>query len=182
MKIRYSESLILIWQLAETEARKLRAPEIEPRHLLLSLCKSVDLDLPELVRKDLPDRNDVLEELLREVRRLRVVFRTVGLDARAFRHALRSESSGGEYDLPSSDSLHRSILSKQMFADAEHLAEIVNSPVFPMQLLYAILATADGLRDRLIDQFGISVDRLRKTVTREVAFPWAGERPKAGSN
>ena len=54
-------------RLAELEARQLKASTIEPTHLLLGLCKSVDLDLPVLVQKDPPDRDEVLEEFLREV-------------------------------------------------------------------------------------------------------------------
>ncbi len=67
---------------AKLEARNLKASTVDPAHLLLSLCKSVDLDLPALVPKNLPDRDAILEELPREVRRLRDIFRTAGLDAR----------------------------------------------------------------------------------------------------
>ena len=86
MKSQHSNSLILVWRVAEFEARHCRKrPTIEPTHLLLGLCKVVDLDLPEFVSKDAPDRNEVLEELLREVRKLRTVFRAAGLDAKTFR-------------------------------------------------------------------------------------------------
>jgi len=78
-------SLILVWRVAEFEARHAKASTIEPNHLLLGLCKVVDLDLPEFVTKDAPDRDEVLEELLREVRRLRTVFRAAGLDTKTFR-------------------------------------------------------------------------------------------------
>jgi hypothetical protein len=45
MKSRHSSSLILIWRIAEFEARHLNASTIEPTHLLLGLCKVVDLDM-----------------------------------------------------------------------------------------------------------------------------------------
>ena len=80
--MKHSASLILVWRVAEFEARHAKASTIEPTHLLLGLCKVVDLDLPEFVAKDAPDRDEVLEELLREVRRLRTVFRAAGLDAK----------------------------------------------------------------------------------------------------
>jgi hypothetical protein len=44
MKARYSDSLVLSWQVAELEARRLHAPFIEPAHLLIGLSKIVDLD------------------------------------------------------------------------------------------------------------------------------------------
>ena len=182
MKVRHSDSLILIWRLAELEARQLKASTIDPIHLLLGLCKSVDLDLPALVRKDSPDRDEVLEELLREVRRLRTIFRAAGLDARTFRRALRRKT-GGTRTVPSEPQrLRRSKAAKQMFADAEHFAEMADSIVYPVQLLYALVSVDDELRDDLMDQLGVKPERLRKVVKREMVSPWAGEKPSAGRN
>src|ERR1017187_790662 len=89
IEMKHSPSLILVWRVAEFEARHAKASTIEPNHLLLGLCKVVDLDMPEFVTKDATDRDEVLEELLREVRRLRTVFRAAGLDAKTFRRKLR---------------------------------------------------------------------------------------------
>lgn len=182
MKVRHSESLVLIWRLAELEARALKAANIEPVHLMLGLCKSVDLDLPSLVQKDSPDRDGVLEELLREVRRLRNVFRAAGLDACAFRRALRGKC-GCKLVAPSvSERLRRSKEAKQVFADAEHFAELAGTVVFPVHLLYSAVSLADEVRDALLDELGVELERLRTVAKREVAFPWAGEKPSAGRN
>lgn len=182
MKKRHSDSLILMWRLAEIEARHLNATSIEPTHLLLGLCKSVDLDLPALVQKDSPDRDEVLEELLREVRRLRTIFRAAGLDARVFRRALRRKSKGKEIVLSEPQSLRRSKAAKQVFADAEHFAEMANSVVFPAQLFYAVISIEDEVRDDLLDQLGVEPERLQKVAKREIVSPWAGEKPSAGYN
>lgn len=182
MKVRHSDSLILIWRLAELEARQLKASTIEPTHLLLGLCKSVDLDLLALVQKDSPDRDEVLEELLREVRRLRTIFRAAGLDARCFRRALRRKSGGDRIAPSESQRLRRSKAAKQVFADAEHLAEMANSVVFPVHLLYAVVSTEDELRDDLLDQLGVEPARLEKVAKREAMPPWAGERRAPGNN
>lgn len=181
MKVRHSDSLILMWRLAELEARQLKASTIEPTHLLLGLCKSVDLDLPALVQKDSPDRDEVLEELLREVRRLRSIFRVAGLDARSFRRALRRKSAGNRLAPSEAQRLRRSTAAKQAFADAEHFAEMANSVVFPVQLLYALMSIDDQVRDDLLDQLGVEAERLRRVTKREVA-PWTGEKPSAGRN
>lgn len=182
MKVRHSDSLILIWRLAELEARQLKASTIEPTHLLLGLCKAVDLDLPTLVQKDSPDRDEVLEELLREVRRLRTIFRAAGLDARTFRRALRRKSGGDRIAPSESQRLRRSKAAKQVFADAEHFAEMANSVVFPVQLLFAVVLADDEVRDDLLDHLGVEPDRLREVAKREVAFPWTGEKRSAGLN
>lgn len=179
MKVRHSESLVLIWRLAELEARALNAANIEPVHLMLGLCKSVDLDLPSLVQKDSPD---VLEELLREVRRLRTVFRAAGLDACAFRRALRGKCGCKLVAPAASERLRRSKEAKQVFADAEHFAELACTVVFPVHLLYSAVSLADEVRDALLDELGVELERLRTVAKREVAFPWAGEKPSAGWN
>jgi hypothetical protein len=182
MKVRHSDSLVLMWRIAELEARQLKASTIEPTHLLLGLCKSVDLELPALVQKDSPDRDEVLEELLREVRRLRTVFREVGLDARTFRRALRRRCGGNRNAPSESQRLRRSKASKQAFADAEHFAEMTNSVVYPIQLLYAVISTEDALRDDLLDEFGVQLARFKKFAKREIMPSWPDAKPSAGNN
>ncbi len=182
MKVRHSESLVLIWRLAELEARALKAANIEPVHLMLGLCKSVDIDLPSLVQKDSPDRDGVLEELLREVRRLRTVFRAAGLDACAFRRALRGKCGCKLVAPPASERLRRSKEAKQVFADAEHFAELAGSVVFPVHLLYAVVSTADELRDTLLDEMDVDIERFRAVGKREVAFTWKEENVPPGRN
>ncbi len=180
--MRHSDSLILIWRLAELEARQLRASAIEPTHLLLALCKSVDLDLPCLVSKDSPDRDDVLEELLREVRRLRTIFRAAGLDARTFRRALRRMSGGNRSSRSESPRLRRSKAARQVFSDAERFAAVTGSLVFPAHLLYAVALLDDQLCDGQMEQLGVDRQRLRELAKRDVMFPFGSEKRSAGRN
>jgi len=182
MSARISKSLVLIWQLAEFEARQLRAVLIEPQHLLLGLCKSVDVDLMALPIKDSPDRDEVLEELLREVRRLRTDFRAAGLDPRAFRRALRQKWVGSQGAEQESKRLHRSKDSKAIFSEAEHLAELSSSPVFPVHLLYTVVCMKDELRDQLLDLHGVEPARLLKLAKRDAIPLREGDRPQAGMN
>jgi hypothetical protein len=157
MKPRHSDSLILIWQLAELEAKHLHSPRIEPIHLLLGLCKSVDIDLPALFSKYSPNRDEILEESLREVRRLRTVFQTAGLDVRAFRRALRRKAGGRRSSPSECQRLRRSTEAKQVFADAEHFAEMANSSVFPVHLFYAVLSGADYAPVSLMVRLGCNL-------------------------
>jgi ATP-dependent Clp protease ATP-binding subunit ClpA len=174
MKSRHSSSLILIWRVAEFEARQQNATTIEPTHLLLGLCKVVDLDLPELVSKDSPDRDEVLEELLREVRKLRTVFRAAGLDARAFRRRLRRASPDRRFSLAESERLRRSPAAKQVFADAEHFAQLGSGTVYPVHLLYATLLAKDEHRDTTLGESNIEKKRLLNVAKREVLVPHLG--------
>ena len=174
MKSRHSNSLILIWRVAEFEARHLNASTIEPTHLLLGLCKVVDLDLPELVSKDSPDRDEVLEELLREVRKLRTVFRAAGLDAKTFRRRLRRPSPERRFSLTESERLRRSPAAKQVFADAEHFAQLGSGTVFPVHLLYATMLAEDKHRDATLGKLKIEKKRLMSVAKREVLMPQIG--------
>jgi len=185
MKVRHSDSLILIWQLAEFEARHANASMIEPAHLLLGLCKSVDLDLTALVSNTLPERDEILEELLREVRRLRAIFRAVGVDACKFRRALRRKCAGQrtlELQDEEAQRLHRSKSAKQVFADAEHLAEMDKAIVFPAHLLYAVISVDDSERDDLLKRQGVEITILRNEAKREVLTFLQRESPPPGHN
>lgn len=93
MSARHSQSLLLVWRVAEIEARNANASEIDLTHLWLGLCKVVDIDLPSAVSRRAPDREEVLEELLREIKRLRRVFRAGAMDACAFRRKLRAKAA-----------------------------------------------------------------------------------------
>ena len=168
MKSRHSNSLLFIWRVAEIEARHSKASEIEPAHLLLGLCKAVDLDLPGLVPKDSPDRDEVLEELLREVRRLRTLFRAAGLDAKTLRRRLRCASAERRFALDDSERLHRSSASRQVFATAEQFAQLGHCIVFPIHLLYATLFAEDNHRDATLAELKIEKKRLISLAKREV--------------
>lgn len=171
MKPRYSVSLDLVWRVAEIEARRLNASTIEPVHLLLGLCKVVDLDLPELVSKDLPDRDEVLEELLREVRKVRTVFRASGLDAKIFRRKLRRVPPERRFAIDDGKRLRRSSLTKQIFANAEHFTLLGGSVVYPVHLLYATLLAKDDGRDTTLAELNVDKKRILTVAKREVLTP-----------
>jgi ATP-dependent Clp protease ATP-binding subunit ClpA len=167
MKSRHSNSLLLVWRVAEFEARHLNALTIEPTHLLLGLCKVVDLDLSELLSKDLPDRDEVLAELLREVRKLRTVFRAAGLDAKTFRRLLRRASPAHRFTMDNSQRLRRSSAAKKVFADAERFAQLGGSAVYPVHLLYATLLAEDEHRDTTLAEVNADKRRLLSVAKRE---------------
>lgn len=167
MRPKHSNSLLLVWQVVELEARHLRAEFIEPNHLLIGLLKVVDLDLTVLVAQGIPNRNDLLEELLREVRRLREVFQTGDVDARVLRRKFRRMCEGSHDVSVPKRRLHRTQASKDVFADAEHFAEISGTAVFPIHLLYALLLSKDNERDEVFVAENIVVKRFRDAAKRE---------------
>jgi ATP-dependent Clp protease ATP-binding subunit ClpA len=164
---RVSSSLVLIWQVAEFEARRLTSPTIEPLHFLLGLSKVVDLDLPAMIKQELPNRGEILEECLREVRRLRHLFQNAGLDATAFRRRLRRALGDHGLMLECPGCLHRGPAARKVFADAENYAQLDNGVVYPAHLLFAILATNDTQRDRVLKELGINEERLQEAAAQE---------------
>ena len=176
-----SSSLFLIWQVAEFEARQLKASTIEPIHLLLGLSKTVDLDLTALVSKEGPNHDEVLEECLREVRRLRNVFRSANLNAAIFRRRMRRASGEQRFSLEQSERLHRSPAARKMFTDAEHLAQFTDGVVYPVHLLYTVLTTKDSQRDEVLKELGIDKKHLREAVRQEL-LGVATHTPKTTTN
>ncbi len=179
MPASHSSSLALVWLLAQFEARHLKASTLTPTHLLLGLCKIVDIDLPELVSKSAPDRDEVLEESLREVRKLRTVFRTAGVDAKRLRRSLRKPEPERRFELDASNRIRRTPAAKRIFADAEHIAELGGGVVYPVHLLYATMINEDEHRDNTLASLGFDKKRLLSVAKRQVLLP-AGE-PSTGS-
>ena len=168
MKSRHSTCLLLVWRVAEAEARHLNATTIETTHLMLGLCKVVDLDLMELVSKNSPDRDEILEELLREVRKLRTTFRVAGVDAKTLRRRLRRASPERRFSFAEAGRLRRSSAAKRVFADAEHFAQVSNGAVYPVHLLYATLLAEDEYRDAVLAELKIDKKRLLSVAKRDV--------------
>jgi len=164
-KARHSRSLYLIWQLAELEARRLDSPVIKPLHLLLALSKSVDVGLPSIVSKELSNRDAVLEECLREVRRLRSLFSAAGLNGAIFR-SLRCIPTKQDALVSGPGALHRSRAAMEVFAAAEHYAGLRKCVVYPVYLLLAVLCTEDPQRDLVFKETGVSRERLHEVVVQ----------------
>lgn len=66
----------------------------------------------------------VLEECLREIRKLRTVFRTAQVDPMLLRRNLRRSQPERRFQLDESERLRRTPEAKRVFADAEHFAEL----------------------------------------------------------
>ena len=129
---------------------------------------------PPLMSKDAPDRDETLEELLREVRRLRTVFRVAGVDATRLRRSLRRASQERRFPLDDSERLRRSSAAKTVFADAEHFAQLGNCAVFPVHLLYATLLSEDEHRDATLDKLNIDKKRLLNVAKRDALANQSG--------
>jgi hypothetical protein len=187
MSATHSNSLALVWQVAQFEARHLKATALAPTHLLLGLCKIVDLDIPALVSNTAPDRDIVLEESLREVRKLRSVFRTAQVDPMLLRRTLRKSQPEPRFQMDESDRLRRTPEAKRVFVDAEHFAELNAGVVYPVHLLYACLLAEDDAREAVFASLGIDKNRFLTVAKRQIGLsamdgPSGSKPPRARWN
>jgi len=174
----YSSSFVLMWQLADFEARQIEAAEIEPSHILLGVFKSVDVDLTTVVSGggSLADRDESLENMLREVRRLRRIFDNCALDARKFRKCYRDQLGESVSVSSTIGMLHRSEDSHTIFRGAGQLA--AERRVFPVHLLGSVLKVHDPLRDDVLGEQGVQLETLEQATELEMlAAQSAGDDP-----
>lgn len=180
MKPRHSHSLLFVWRIAEAEASNLNCLMIDPNHLLIALCKAVDLDLPAFVEEDLPDRDALLEELLREMRYLREAFHAAGLDTKRFRRALRAKNRKASRAHVKGDdrTLTRSPEARKVFLLAEQISTLEGNIVWPSHLLQAIASVNDQQRDELLAKFSLSSNGLQRVFEKKIWFD-QGSRSRA---
>jgi hypothetical protein len=116
----------------------------------------------------------LLEELLREFRRLRESFGSAGFDAMRFRRHYRTVLPEGSAGLnPTVARLHRNDAAKDLFSEAEGIAAISGGVVYPVHLLYALLAEGDSQREKAMATVGSNEARLRQTLKQHL-FPEQG--------
>jgi hypothetical protein len=181
MKAPRSISLLVVWRLAELEAKHLGATQLEPAHFLIGLAKAVDVDWIEVVDKEDEDREAVVEELLREMRKLREELEGAGLNPKRLRRRLRKAIGLGQ---PKKEvtRLRRSKEARLGFNGAEKLAELAGTPVYPRHLLRAVGAAADARLLGLLHAAGMDVTCLAKAGAAAdgpgIGPSLAGEEPE----
>ena len=168
MSVKQSVSLVLVWRIAELEARQLKSDMIEPVHLLLALAKCVDVDLTNIVSKEAEDHDEILEQLLREVRRVRTVFRRANVDAKLLRRQLRKAAPVLRFAIAKPGVLHRSTAAKKIFAEAKRFAAISDQTVYPIHLLLSGLIAHDQLSSEVMRDIGIDQKAFQETANSAV--------------
>ena len=164
----HSQSLLLVWRVADFEARQANSKEIEPVHFLIALCKIVDLDLPALFSKSTSGRDAILEECLHEAGRLRRVFEMTGIDPARFRRRLRSKCKPQDRVTVGEQFLHRTHAARAVFADTEAFADFASSAAFPIHLLYSLLIAPGLNTEEILRQCAIDELRLKQVTKDEM--------------
>lgn len=159
---------MLVWKVADVEAKNLRSALIEPCHFFLALCKVVDLDIDGMSSENARAGSGVLEEVAREVRRIRRVFEASEVDPKVLRRRLRRAYGRDSLDICQEGPLRRSESAKRVFSAAEHSSNLSDLGVCPIHLLSAILSVEDFKRDSTIAKLGFYKDALVKMSNEEI--------------
>jgi hypothetical protein len=132
----------------------------------------VDIDVPASIPAGIAQREMLLEELLREFRRLRETFASAGFDAMLFRRHYRTVLPEGSAGLnPTVARLHRNDSARDAFTEAEKIAAVsgdVVLPMLPIHLLYSLLTEDDPQREKAIAAVGTNEARLRQTIKQQL--------------
>lgn len=136
--IRHTDSLILVWRIAEIEANHLGSKEIEPEHLFLGLLKVVDVDIGKVLSKLDSKAREPIEE---DVHFLRALFDEFLVDTTFMRRRLRKQLPRlPERRGDSKIKLRRSAKSRKLFTHAEAVSKAASGGnVFLIHLMAAIL-------------------------------------------
>lgn len=134
----YSPATILTWELAAAEAKTGNSTQIEPAHLIMALCKLCDTSLEKLLAGTSlkPQEQD---EVRADVEFLEQKFQQADFNLTQFRRRLRATINQPAPDTPLPLQMHRSAASKQVFHQAETLAEAEGEDVRLIHLLQALL-------------------------------------------
>lgn len=171
---RHADSLILVWKLAELEARHLRNREIVPAHFFLGLLKIVDLDVVRLAENWQAEGRDSVGQLSADVELLRSIFTESLIETTPLRRRLRSRLSKGTAE--ERGALRRSGSARTLFAKAEAMgSEIVR----PDHLLAAILDNNIPEVNRVLADSGIDREKLSRDVKAVLVAAPPREEPNS---
>jgi hypothetical protein len=168
--MRYANSLLLVWRLAELEAINLKSEQIQPPHFFLGLLKVVDIDLGKvLVKEGHVAEDGAVDEIERDVQLVRECFGEFGINATSARRMLRRILPRGisESDLEKGR-LHRSSESREAFSRAEHVAKVFGGDVRALHMLFALLEVRSNNIDVILEESECPAVEVRSFVVRQL--------------
>ena len=164
---RYSDSLMLVWNIAAHEAAHGGYAMIEPSHLFIGLAKVVDYPVDELIRQATPEDARELAQIKVDIEKLTLLFSHTRINVKEFRRLLRAEL-GGVVSLVRKPVIHRSQASRRVFELSEAFCDDHSVPtVRPVHLVCA-LSTIDGSPwDQVL--YGLGVDQQTLNANAQMA-------------
>jgi ATP-dependent Clp protease ATP-binding subunit ClpC len=161
-----SPALGLVWQVAAFEASEAALDCIEPEQFFIALCKTEEM-INDDVMDEAKTRNIDLDALRAELAFVPEVLKSFKVDPVRFRRLVRSQVTSGSADRQRSDLIHRSEKSRDIFAQAEELAQSAAcSETTTAHLFLALLDETDSKWCRVLRQMGVDLKALFSAANR----------------
>ena len=163
--IDYSKALILVWQIAASEAFEARHQFIEKEHLFIGFCKMPDLPLGRIFQQ-IGESRDLEPHIKKEMAPLGKAFVSLKIDPAFLRRRLRSLIGKGGYPHKEGKIAHRSTACKVIFKRAEKLAQERASSLTLTCLMTAILENPGPHIRQALKDAGTEVQALKENLER----------------
>ncbi len=158
--IKYSKSLLLIWSLAELEAKNLKQENIHPAHFFLGILKSVEVDLVRILRKQ---SEEVQLEIRKDILDLKSCVGEFISDITYTRRFLRNILPRDlQLSVERDSKLRRSRASRDVFHKCEQLYPSISREVLPIHLLSILLESNDPHIVVSLDKASIDIGSFKK--------------------
>jgi ATP-dependent Clp protease ATP-binding subunit ClpC len=162
-----SDSINILWLLAEREAFSNGFEVILPGHFWIALGKAVDLDLGAFLtnaQDEIKQRETTIKE---EFEAIQKVFSEAGIPAQKFRRSLRTSMGRGEHSngqLP----IHRGQSVRTAFRRAGRLVQDSETYLLPIHLCYGLMTLSDPVLDTVLEVCGSTASRLKEAITQQI--------------
>jgi ATP-dependent Clp protease ATP-binding subunit ClpC len=159
----HSESLLLVWRIAEIEAKNVSSNSIEPIHFLLGLLKVVDVDLEKILSSS--DKSEIqIKTIQAEVQEIKSCFEIAAINTTRSRRRIRRDLAvqAEEIENPKRETLRRSKDSRHLFAVAEK-SDCKGNVVTPKVLLEALTNTSDEEMSRICYRAGCPIESISES-------------------
>jgi ATP-dependent Clp protease ATP-binding subunit ClpC len=179
---KHSNVLLIVWRLAEMEARHLQTSVLEPEHFLLGLLKLPELEVSEILSQRTALNDQEIKSESKWTERLNRCFCDAGLDTTRARRRLRSRLVPGEVENTPQQRFRRSPPMREVFSHADSVASDHGSTVLePTHLLAALLEIDHPEIRRVLELQGCPMETLQNRVASILAES-ADAEPGAASS
>jgi len=167
--MRHTDSLLLVWRLAELEAINVKSERIEALHFVLGLLKVADIDVSSLLAKGGLSEQSAIDEIERDIRLVRECFDEFRVHVTKVRRSLRRRIAKATVEKnPQKGRLRRGLGSREAFSRAEHAAEASGSDVRALHLLFALVQTPDENIEAILQESGCPPAGFRTYVEKQL--------------
>ena len=174
----YTDSVVLIWQIAAWEAVRLKHGFIEKEHVFSALCKAHGL-LQDKILKQIGITVPV-EAIREELSPVLSALEANHINPRYLHRRIRTLLDEGRCEHKKGEVIHRSEECKRYFQKADELAKGYGAVfLYPLHLFTALLLEPVPNIERVLKDLGVTPQRLLETIRKRAVS--TEREPKLGN-